>query len=148
MFVLTAMKSNVLRRSVIKSSASSNPMESLIRLSFTPAALRMSSGMVLWVIWAEWLIRLLMPPRLSASLKTPVLVTNFVAAARVSSFSEKETMPQSPGTAFWIFRDSDVWGVRDRIPGLLPADPEGIRQSAAHSSNAVSCVVKGFPFPG
>ncbi len=90
----------MLQRSAIKSSGSSSPTESRTRLSFTPPALLLSAGMVLWVISAEWLIRLLMPPRLSASLNSFVLVTKRLAASRVSSFKVKDTMPPKPRDCF------------------------------------------------
>ena len=87
-------------RSAIRSSTSSRPTLKRIRLSFTPVALLIPAGILLCVIFAGWLIRLLMPPKLSASKKYFVPVTNAIAAASVSSFKIKETIPPKPLACF------------------------------------------------
>jgi hypothetical protein len=53
--------------------------------------------------------RLLMPPRLSASLKYCVEVTNFIADVSVSFFKVNETMPPNRLPVFWQSHD---WGAR------------------------------------
>ena len=55
-----------------------------IRLSDTPAALRFSVGMDLCVMVAGWLTRLLIPPRLSASLNNWVEVAKAPAAPTIA----------------------------------------------------------------
>src|SRR5690606_17663775 len=79
--------------SAIKSSASSLPHDKRMSESATPDCNLFSRGIDLCVICAGWQMRLFTPPRLSASLKYWVEVTNATAASSVSSFSEKEITP-------------------------------------------------------
>src|SRR5690606_37476845 len=87
------ISTNALLKSWIRSSASSIPHDKRMSESLIPDCKRRSRGMEACVICAGWQSKLLTPPRLSASLKYWVLVTNWFAASCVSSFSEKETTP-------------------------------------------------------
>jgi hypothetical protein len=74
---------NAWSRSLTRSSVSSSPIDKRMRLSATPAALLFPAGIDLCVMLAGWQSKLLIPPKLSASLKSWVDLTNSPEALRL-----------------------------------------------------------------